>query len=251
MEVAIVAKAMSNLASDMRRYAEDWMRFPDLIKIDREEAITNVERSFESLLEGFHKVFDILKMEQDFNLKEDPIFYISIALRNAHHHRNNSLFEFFFRSVFMDKELNGCYFIFYGTPVTGHDLHMTHPVLLSDIRKRYDPALHSEFLDKRLKDKDLFKKVYTSLGFNNIDKFVRLAKLNDEQIYFDLAPVIVYSLVRLWRYVDAKGIKLEGFDAETYESCFIDEIDFNFEHLKARMFQVKRDNFMVTKEFNL
>lgn len=58
--VAIEA-AISTLANSMRLYGEAQMRFVDLLGVDREEAINNVDRTFEAKLEAFHTLFDVSK----------------------------------------------------------------------------------------------------------------------------------------------------------------------------------------------
>ena len=53
--------AISTLANTMRLYVESHMRFGELFKVDREEAINNLDRAFEAKLEAFHTLYDVSK----------------------------------------------------------------------------------------------------------------------------------------------------------------------------------------------
>lgn len=54
-----VQRAWERLSNAMRLYGEAVMRFPSLMEIDREEAITNLDLAFEAKLETFHSLYDV------------------------------------------------------------------------------------------------------------------------------------------------------------------------------------------------
>ncbi len=63
------------------------MDFGRLFKVDREEAIDNLDRAFEAKLEAFHSLYDVSKAI--FPYFEHGESAALIALRNAIHHRDH------------------------------------------------------------------------------------------------------------------------------------------------------------------
>jgi hypothetical protein len=56
-----VQRGWERLSNAMRLCGEEVMRFPDLAKIDREEAITNLDLAFEAKIETLHTLYDVSK----------------------------------------------------------------------------------------------------------------------------------------------------------------------------------------------
>jgi hypothetical protein len=52
-DVSIITNALGRFANNMRLYGEAFLRYRELVAIDREEAIHNLDRAFEQNLEGF------------------------------------------------------------------------------------------------------------------------------------------------------------------------------------------------------
>lgn len=77
----------------MRLYSEAAMQFPSLVKVDREEAITNMDLAFEAKLETFHTLYDVSKGLPGFEYFDHGDTSLLIVLRNAVHHWDHDLFE--------------------------------------------------------------------------------------------------------------------------------------------------------------
>lgn len=90
-EKSIVEGAVSSLANTMRICVEAHWRFSEIFKVDREEAIDNVDRAFEMKLEAFHTLYDVSK--DMFPYFDHADAALLIAVRNAIHHRNHPLFR--------------------------------------------------------------------------------------------------------------------------------------------------------------
>ena len=68
--IQILQTAVDKLSNSMRIYGEASFNFFNLIKIDKEEAINNLDRAFESKLEAFHTLYDVTKKDIDYFLFE-------------------------------------------------------------------------------------------------------------------------------------------------------------------------------------
>ena len=62
----VTEQAINKLANAMRIYAEANARFDELKKVDLQEAIDNLDRTFEAKLEAFHSLYDVDKVAFDY-----------------------------------------------------------------------------------------------------------------------------------------------------------------------------------------
>ncbi|MGL4604177.1 MAG: hypothetical protein ACRCU9_08510 [Iodobacter sp.] len=77
--------AVDKLSNTMRMYGEAKFNFEWLKLIDKEEAINNLDRAFESKLEAFHSLYDVTKYDFEYFSNADTA--LLILIRNAIHHR--------------------------------------------------------------------------------------------------------------------------------------------------------------------
>ncbi len=89
--MGILQIVVDKLSNSMRIYGETSLNFYNLFKIDKEEAINNLDRAFESKLEAFHSLCDVTKKQIDYFEYADTS--VIIMLQNAIHHRNHNLFK--------------------------------------------------------------------------------------------------------------------------------------------------------------
>lgn len=71
--------AVDKLSNTMRMYGEARFNFERIKLIDKEEAINNLDRAFESKLEAFHSLYDVTK--SDFNYFEHADTALLILIR--------------------------------------------------------------------------------------------------------------------------------------------------------------------------
>lgn len=88
-----IQRAWERLSNPMRLYSEAAMQFPSLVKVDREEAITNMDLAFEAKLETFHTLYDVSMGTPGFKYFDHGDMSLLIVLRNAIHHWDHDLFE--------------------------------------------------------------------------------------------------------------------------------------------------------------
>src|SRR5690606_18362551 len=127
-----IERAISTLANTMRIYGEEHMRFAALFKIDREEAIDNMDRAFEAMLEAFHTLYDVSKGA--FSYFDHGDTTLLIAVRNAIHHCDHPLFRSLEARLFLDEKpgrWGGASFLLASYPTLhGAPIRMNHYVRL-------------------------------------------------------------------------------------------------------------------------
>ncbi|MDH7801663.1 MULTISPECIES: hypothetical protein [unclassified Rhizobium] len=227
---SIVEGAISNLANSMRIFVEANLRFADIFKVDREEAIDNVDRAFEMKLETFHTLYDVSK--DLFPYFDHPDTSLLIAVRNAVHHRNHPLFRTLNHRLHIQGGLQrsgGASFLLAGHPTThGGQIAMSHCVRLDDVDSRLDPSFASPYLDTFMNSgraEKRFELISEGLALPNIRKRAMRERYPSDQVYLDLMPVFVSSVCKVFKAMKAAKIGFIGFDAATYLEPFTSEIE--------------------------
>lgn len=226
----IVENAINRLANTMRIYGEAHMRFGDLFKIDPEEAIDNIDRSFEMMLESFHTLYDVSK--HFFPYFDHGDTALVIAVRNAIHHRDHPLFRSLQRRLHLDRggveRWLGASFLLASHPMLhGAPIRMSHHVRLDDLDARLDPSRASPYLDNFVsgaRATTRFSLIDSQLGLPAIRKFRSQHRYPDDQTYLDLVPICVSAICRVFKAMNAAGINFRDFDASTYVGPFTTEI---------------------------
>lgn len=226
----VVEGAISTLANTMRLYAESHMRFGELFKVDREEAINNLDRALEAKLEAFHALYDVSKAI--FHYFDHGDTALVIAVRNAIHHRDHPLFRSLFSRLFLEGDPSrwrGASFLLATHPTRhGAPIRMSHYFKLHDFSVRLDPRLASPYLEVRPKGDragQKFMLIERQLGFAVIRQKGANERYPEDQIYLDLIPIFSSAICRVFKRMKAAGIAFKGYDAETYLGPFTSEID--------------------------
>lgn len=214
----------------MRMYVETHMRFGELFKVDPEEAIDNLDRTFELKLEAFHTLYDVSKGLFPYFDHGDTA--VLIAVRNAIHHRDHPLFHSLNRRLYLDTGLDrwrGASFLLASYPTLhGAPILMSHFVRLDDLDARLDPSYASPYLDTIARGDKAVRRMKV-IDMQLTLPAVRHRGLHDrypnDQIYLDLMPIFVSAVCKLFKAMKAAGIAFKGFDAETYEVPFTSEIE--------------------------
>ena len=231
----IIANALGRFANAMRLYGEAYMRYRSLVEIDKEEAIHNLDRSFESALEGLHGLYDVSKSLLDYHAFPDTS--VLISLRNALHHRNHPLFHSFLQTVWLDEHterLSGAeYLIARHRTVQGGPPQMMHLIKLSDIHDRLDPRAGSPYLNPMARGnaQSQFDTVETGLALTKIWHKSRSDRYPDNQVYVDVMPIFNAAVSRVFIALSDAGVPFRNFDEKTYKQMFIEEIRIDLEHL--------------------
>ncbi|WWW34012.1 hypothetical protein V8017_12735 [Stenotrophomonas rhizophila] len=226
----IVENAISRLANTMRIYGEAHMRFNDLFKIDPEEAIDNIDRSFEMMLESFHTLYDVSKHLFPYFHHGDTA--LVIAVRNAIHHRDHPLFRSLQRRLHLDtggvERWLGASFLLASHPTLhGAPIRMSHHVRLDDLDARLNPSRASPYLDTFVRGATAiarFSLIDSQLSLPPIRKYSSQHRYPGDQTYLDLVPICVSAIIRVFKAMKAADISFSDFDASTYIGPFTTEI---------------------------
>jgi len=238
----ITERAIDKLANAMRIYAEANAKFDKLKIVDLQEAIDNLDRTFEAKLEAFHSLYDIDKAAFDYFENADTA--VILLLRNAIHHRDHELFSSWNATMAQEGgplRFQGAEFLIASHHIAGggrvaNQLYKAEDFLLCVDSELNSPALESKMSSKnRGKIADQLRK---DLRFNEL-----LAKANAEryptaQIYFNIIPIFVSAICRIFKSLKARGANFAGFDARTYETHFTDELKVDLSVLSYKTIRI-------------
>lgn len=241
----IIENAITRLANTMRIYGEAYMRFGVLLKLDPEEAIDNIDRSFEMVLESFHTLYDVSKHFFPFFDHGDTALVISV--RNAIHHRDHPLFRSLHRRLHLDRggveHWLGASFLLASHPTLhGAPILMSHHVRLDELDARLDPSTASPYLDTFVsgaKAATRFSLIDSQLGLPAIRKFRSQHRYPDDQTYLDLVPICISAICKVFKAMNAGGIGFKDFDAGTYLVPFTTEIAIDLSRLDLKQLRLR------------
>ncbi|WP_285319478.1 hypothetical protein [Stenotrophomonas maltophilia group sp. Smal35] len=248
MEKEIIQRSVSRLANTMRIYAERHLLYKGLVAVDREEAIENLDRAWEAILEAFHTLYDVSKNEFDYFATADTSLLIS--LRNALHHRDHSLFSSLLPELWLREspELRegAAYLLASHNSLRGRKSPMHHFIKLEDIYSRLDPSKKSPELVRIGKIPELqqrFNLIAQDLGLEIVIAEAKAERYPEKQVYIDMVPILISGLRRTFRNLKELGVEFKGYDAKTYENCFVEELEidltsFEFKMLRINMIQL-------------
>lgn len=225
----------------MRLYIEAWMGFARIVKIDREEAIHNIDRAFEAKLEALHSLSDASKTLFPWFDHGDTA--LLLAVRNAIHHRDHPLFHSLLTRVFLDKgpeRWAGASFLVATHPTKhGAPIWMSHYIRIDDIDARLNPAAGSPYRDALLKAARAETRrvlIDRDLGLDLVREEAARGRFPADHVYLDLMPVFISAVRRVFTAMKASGVAFVGFDANAYLGPFTSEIevDLKYPGLKIR-----------------
>jgi len=236
---SIIEGAVSNLANAMRIFVEANIIFPGIFKVDREEAIDNVDRTFEMKLETFHTLYDVSK--DIFPYFDHADTSLLIAVRNAIHHRNHPLFRTLNHRLHIQDGVErwaGASFLLSSHPTLhGGEILMSHYVGLDDLDARLNPSAASPHLDSFLtgrRAEKRFELINKELSLQFIRTRASQERYPAGQVYLDLMPVFVSAVCKVFKAMKEAGIGFKGFDASTYVGPFTSELEVDLSHLNFK-----------------
>ena len=228
----ILQQAVKKLANSMRIYAETSLDFQRLVRIDKEEAIDNLDRALESKLEAFHSLYDVSRDHLDYFSHGDTSSLI--LMRNAIHHRDHLLFRSWNQEMALDngfKNYLGAEFLLVDYPTLGSPSKMRYFFKLEDFYLRVDESLESPYLEKKMgaaKREKLLNQLDSDLFFSDIRKHAESERYPLKQIYINVIPIFISATCRAFSALKESGVQFAGFDAETYGQPFTNELKVDF-----------------------
>lgn len=228
----ILQQAIKKLSNSMRIYGETHLSFQRLVRIDKEEAIDNLDRAFESKLEAFHSLYDVSKAYLDYFAHADTASLILV--RNAIHHRDHLLFRSWNQEMALDEGFRkhlGAEFLLVDYPTLGAPSKMRYFYKIEDFYHRIDDAMASPYLEKMMgpaKRRKLLDQINSDLFFSEISRRAESERYPLGQVYVNAIPIFVSATCRVFSALKDVGIHFKGFDAKAYEEPFTNELEVNF-----------------------
>lgn len=234
--------ALGRLANSMRMFSEANFKFEKLKKIDLEEAVHNLDRTFEAKLEAFHSLYDVDKTEFDYFAHADTAALI--MLRNALHHRDHPLFSSWNEEMALNGGIGrsqGAEFIFAAHEVVGAGHTMRQCYRLDDFYLRLNETLESPHLGGGMRPRNrekLLEQVSSELQFKEISTYAASNNYPSHQVYLNIIPIFVSALCRVFRSLNDRGVKFDGFDASAYKSVFVDELSVDLDRISYNKLRI-------------
>jgi len=228
----IIQQAIKKLANSMRMYGEVCFDFQRLVKIDKEEAIDNLDRAFEAKLEAFHSLYDVTKNDIDYFANGDTAALI--LMRNAIHHRDHLLFKSWNQVMALDdgyKNHYGAEFLLVAFEILGSPPRQRYYYKLEDFYLRIDEKLDSPYLEQRMKNASREKMISqfdTELNFAEVKSYASQERYPVNQIYINVIPIFVSAVCRVFTALRGNGVDFVGFDANAYKEPFTNELSVDF-----------------------
>ena len=242
-DIPAVEHAVSVLANTMRRYIEAFYQLGTLFDVDREEAITNLDRAFEAKLNAFHSLYDVSRTLFPYFDHGDTATLI--AVRNALHHHDNPLFHSMLARLHLEEGLarwEGAAFLIasyatrHGAPVMA-----SHAIRLDDLDARLNPALRSPYFDaftSQARAQARFDMIDRDLSLGVIRQQAMEERYPAKQVYLDIMPVFVSAVCRVFKALAAAGVRFIGDDAQTYLRPFTTEFDVDLQAVTFKMIRI-------------
>lgn len=230
--VEILQQAIKKLSNSMRIYGETHLNFQRLVRIDKEEAIDNLDRAFESKLEAFHSLYDVSKAHLDYFAHADTASLILV--RNAIHHRDHLLFRSWNQEMALDEGFRkylGAEFLLVDYPTLGAPSMMQYFYKIEDFYHRIDDDMASPYLEKMMgpvKRRKLLDQINSDLFFSEITRYAESERYPLKQVYINTIPIFVSATCRVFRALKDAGVEFKGFDANAYKESFTNELNVNF-----------------------
>lgn len=228
----VLQQAVRKLANSMRIYVETHIDFQRLVRVDKEEAIDNLDRALESKLEAFHSLYDVSKDRLDYFSHADTAALILI--RNAIHHRDHLLFRGWNQEMAVDERARnylGAEFLLIDYPTLGSPSKMRYFYKLEDFYHRIDDDMASPYLEKKMGQanrKKLLNQINVNLFFSEIRARAESDRYPIKQVYVNVIPIFISATRRVFSALKAAGVEFRGFDAKAYEEPFTNELEVDF-----------------------
>jgi len=230
--VEILQQAAKKLANSMRIYVENHADFHRLVRVDKEEAIDNLDRAFESKMEAFHSLYDVSKEHLDYFAHADTASVI--MLRNAIHHRDHLLFRGWNQEMALDRGFRkylGAEFLLVDYPTLGSPSKMGYFYKIEDFYHRIDDSMASPYLERMMGQANrskLLDKINSDLFFSEIRSRAESERYPIKQVYVNVIPIFISATCRAFSALKATGVEFWGFDAKAYAEPLTNELGVDF-----------------------
>lgn len=217
MNQEIAINAVDKLSNTMRIYGETRIHSIKLFDIDVEEAVNNIDRGFDSMLESFHGVYEFVQQNKLLNCFNYGDTSAIILLRNARHHVTDSLFKSWNAEMIRDgrlRKMEGASFLLAGyIPISEDSMIAEYYLKISDFFER----LNHKSVKNREEEKILFE---NELSFIDILNKADAERYPLDQVYINVIPIFMSAVSRLFSTLKDNCINFKGYDSEVFVEHF-------------------------------
>ncbi|GAB6190755.1 hypothetical protein [Desulfocastanea catecholica] len=239
----VISIALDKLSNSMRLYTEECSKFHKLKLIEMEEAIDNLDRTFEAKLEAFHSLYDVSKDKFPYFDNADTAFLI--MLRNAIHHRDHLLFSSWNSEMLLNDGLKknyGAAFLMANHIVNNGNFTSQYYYKLDDIYARIDPSINSPYIEYKMgkqKKLKLLKQLKEELCFDLITEQAKKERYPSKQIYINIVPIFISAMTKIFTSFQKEGLKFKRFDTDVYGRHFTSGIKVDFTKIEYKQVRIQ------------
>ena len=204
--------SVNKMGVALRIQFERWTEITDKFKIDKNDAITNFEHSFDGVLETVHSVDDNLRKLKLVEKQNTVLRFLNL-IRNIRHHDSSKLPFSLTKNILMG-EWAGEWFK-HGLNINGEEanLPMIVPLEITQFVKTFNG-----FIESGRSKQEHLDQIISELFLEN---FYKNQKSETIPTVLDINPIIVVSCNYLFRTIKENNLNLKILeDAETYFDLF-------------------------------
>lgn len=221
----MIEQCFDDLSHSLRIFMENYWNFPELGKIDFNEAVGNLDISFNAILNSMHSLYDAHKQKNgksNWHLQVE--FLTVVAIRNARHHNNVKKIRQFLHIASLDSPTNS-YLLISPKPAAEDARVLEYYIKLSD----FDDLLKQNTSSSRLPN-DARQKIHSYLNWGKIEAIAKKENILMENVFYNAIPLIINAGIIIYPDI-AKSISGKSTESEIFKSFFEDIALFQMQNL--------------------
>ena len=207
-----LTSSINKLGTSLRIQSERLFEFENMMTKDVNDAVTNLENSFESVLETSHSADDCLR-KLKLVKKQNNIFRFLNIIRNTRHHSSSKL-PFALTKNILSGENSG---EIYRHSISIDEQIINPPAIIPlEITKYFE--ITSDYVKQGRYKQEHMDAILEELNLENFNKSINE---NGLQIVLDMSPILIASTHYLFSIINQNNLNLKLLDdADTYFSYF-------------------------------
>ena len=214
----MLTHSFEDLTQSIRVLMESGMKLPNLIKIDRPEAIGSLETAINSTLNAYHSLYDLMNSElgSPIDWYATQELSVILAIRNARHHnkanRIRSLYNFHLQTC--DAATDHRKYLYVKFPAEGEGYILDVPISWLDL----STFLNLPREESRMRPASC-ELIRTYINSTEFEDYTSGKNIDDQYIFINLAPLFLNAGIELFPYIK-QHIELESVEAKSFADIF-------------------------------
>ena len=207
-----LTSSINKLGTSLRIQSERLFEFENMMTKDVNDAITNLENSFESVLETSHSADDCLRKLKLVE-KQNNIFRFLNIIRNIRHHSASKLPFALTKNILSGENSGEIY-----RHSISIDGQISNPpsIIPLEITKYFE--ITSDYVEQGRYKQEHMDAILEELNLENFNKSINE---NGLQVVLDMSPILIASTHYLFNIIKQNNLNLKLLDdADTYFSHF-------------------------------